>query len=64
MGPFGTIGGTRWDQDPVQDHVAFERSNTLSNRSAEDVQTAVRCPGYDHCGTPFHSQSTSRAVVA
>jgi Domain of unknown function (DUF4253) len=41
VGPFGTIGGTRWDQDPVQDHVAFERSNTLSNRPVEDVQTAA-----------------------
>jgi hypothetical protein len=55
VGPFGTNGGTRWDQDAVEDHVVFERWNTLSNRLAEDVQSAVRPPGYDHGETPFQS---------
>jgi hypothetical protein len=55
VGPFGTIGGTRWDPDAVQDHAVFERWNTLSNGLAEDVQFGGQAPGYDHCGTPFHS---------
>jgi hypothetical protein len=45
VGPFWTASGTRWDQDPVQDHAVFESWNTLSNRPAEEVQPAAAPQG-------------------